>query len=129
MPSSTPFVAPASNKPHETPVSASTFGPTFSKEDKPAKTAVDDMPSMPESDTIDLTLESLEADLRKALRENMEAVKKTAKDVKAKTNFDIIANFGSAASEVVLFRTSVTKEMPYTSKAGKSGTQRVNLFG
>lgn len=77
----------------------------------------------------DVTLETIEKSLNQEMRKSIESVKESAKKVKAKANFDLITFFGTGAKEVVVFNTFLTKEMPYTSKSGKTGTQRVNFFG
>ena len=76
-----------------------------------------------------VTLDTIENSLYAEMRKNMNSVKNSAENIKQKTAFDLITTFGTGSGEVLIFNTFLTKEMPYTSKTGKSGTQRVNFFG
>ena len=76
-----------------------------------------------------VTLDTIESSMITEMRRNMESVKKSSENIKQKTTFELITSFGKGSTEVLVFNTFLTKEMPYTSKTGKSGTQRVNFFG
>jgi len=76
-----------------------------------------------------VTLDTIENSLYAEMRKNMNSVKNSAENIKQKTSFDLITTFGTGSGEVLIFNTFLTKEMPYTSKTGKTGTQRVNFFG
>jgi|GEM_PF-1628041 len=89
---------------------------------------------VPAYDTNDLadtsvTLDSIESSLTQEMRKSMNSVKVSSENIKSKANYDLISSFGVGAKEVIIFNTFLTKEMPYTSKSGKVGTQRVNFFG
>jgi hypothetical protein len=76
-----------------------------------------------------VTLDTIEDSLTQEMRKSMNSVKVSSENIKQKANYDLVSSFGLGAHEVLIFNTFLTKEMPYTSKAGKAGTQRVNFFG
>lgn len=76
-----------------------------------------------------VTLDTIEDSLTEEMRKSMNSVKVSSENIKQKANYDLVSSFGLGAHEVLIFNTFLTKEMPYTSKSGKTGTQRVNFFG
>ena len=89
-------------------------------------------PDVPVEDALadpGVTLDVIESSLSTEVRRSMESVKESSANIKQKTNYDLVTVFGASIRETLVFNTFLTKELPYVSKAGKIGTQRVNFFG
>jgi len=107
-----------------------TFVPSVSMPPTPSTPNVVESP-LSETELADpsVTLDTIEDSLTAEMRRSMDSVKASTDHIKEKTNYDLVTDFGVGAREVLMFNTFLTKELPYTSKTGKNGTQRVNFFG
>lgn len=113
--------------PSVTPVTPSSFNTTMSSpSNSPMKKDAYNTNDLADAS---VTFDTIETSLFQEMRRSMDSVKISSKNIKDKANYDLVTSFGVGSKEVIVFNTFLTKEMPYTSKTGKSGTQRVNFFG
>ena len=113
--------------PSVTPVASTSFN-TSAPSVSSAPVIMDTYNSIDLSD-LTVTFDTIENSLSQEMRRSIDSVKISSKNIKDKANYDLVTSFGIGSKEVIVFNTFLTKEMPYTSKTGKSGTQRVNFFG